>query len=184
MIAVMPVLLSAAHLRKCSPQGRTRYAPSACAYRWTCQAHPHRPPWQALRFASPPARVLLIQQQRFFTLHTELPSAMESESGIFRLTAFRHIRFFLISADRHLAKVSAHILHPELRHPRLYQAEFSFIYEEFDLYRSLAIPVVWHKCYPIPVNLSLVRSEKLYSVCWILQFGLEEFRIHFNVLIE
>ena len=69
----------------------------------------------------------------------------ESESGIFRLTAFRHIRFFLISVDRHLAKVSAHILYPKLRHPRLYQAEFFFIYEKFDLYRSLAIPVVWHR---------------------------------------
>ena len=31
----------------------------------------------------------------------------ESESGIFRLTAFRQIRFFLISVDCHLAKVSA-----------------------------------------------------------------------------
>ena len=61
----------------------------------------------------------------------------ESESGIFGFTAFRKIRFFLISVDRHLAKVSAHILYPELRHPRLYQAEFFFIYEEFDLYRSL-----------------------------------------------
>ena len=68
----------------------------------------------------------------------------ESESGIFRLTVFRHIRFFLISVDRHLAKVSAHILYPKLCHPRLYQAEFSFVYEEFDLYRSLTIPVVWH----------------------------------------
>ena len=68
----------------------------------------------------------------------------ESESGIFGFTAFRKIRFFLISVDRHLAKVSAHILYPELRHPRLYQAEFFFIYEEFDLYRSLTIPVVWH----------------------------------------
>ena len=68
----------------------------------------------------------------------------ESESGIFGFTAFRKIRFFLISVDRHLAKVSAHILYPKLRHPRLYQAEFFFIYEEFDLYRSLAIPVVWH----------------------------------------
>ena len=66
----------------------------------------------------------------------------ESESGIFGFTAFRHIRFFLISVDRHLAKVSAHILYPKLRHIRLYQAEFSFIYEKFDLYRSLAIPVV------------------------------------------
>ena len=108
----------------------------------------------------------------------------ESESGLFRLTAFRQIRFFLISVDCHLTKVSAHILYPKLCHPRLYQAEFFFIYEEFDLYRSLAIPVVWHRCYPAPVQLSLVRSEKLYSVCWILQFGLEEFRIHFNVLIE
>ena len=51
--------------------------------------------------------------------------------------AFRHIRFFLISVDRHLAKVSAHILYTKLCHPRLYQAEFSFVYEEFDLYRSL-----------------------------------------------
>lgn len=33
----------------------------------------------------------------------------------------------------------------KLRHPRLYQAEFFFIYEEFDLYRSLAISVIWHK---------------------------------------
>ena len=69
----------------------------------------------------------------------------ESESGIFGFTAFGHIRFFLISVDRHLAKVSAHILYPKLRHIRLYQAEFSFIYEKFDLYRSLAIPVVWHR---------------------------------------
>ena len=67
----------------------------------------------------------------------------ESESGIFRLTVFRQIRICCISVNRHLAKVSAHILYPKLRHPRLYQAEFFFIYEEFDLYRSLAIPVVW-----------------------------------------
>ena len=73
-----------------------------------------------------------------------LRSILKSESGIFRLTAFRHIRFFLISVDRHLAKVSAHILYTKLRHPRLYQAEFFFIYEKFDLYRSLAIPVIWH----------------------------------------
>ncbi len=58
--------------------------------------------------------------------------------------AFRHIRFFLISVDRHLAKVSAHILYTKLRHPRLYQAEFFFIYEEFDLYRSLAISTIRH----------------------------------------
>ena len=58
------------------------------------------------------------------------------------------------------------------------------IRKESDLYRPPAIPVVWHRCYPAPVQLSLVRSEKLYSVCWILQFGLEEFRIHFNVLIK
>ena len=72
----------------------------------------------------------------------------ESESGIFRLTAFRQIRFFLISVDCHLTKVSAHILYPKLCHPRLYQAEFFFIYEEFDLYRSLAISVIWHRCFP------------------------------------
>ena len=72
----------------------------------------------------------------------------ESESGIFRLTVFRHIRFFLISVNRHLAKVSTHILYPKLCHPHLYQAEFFFIYEEFDLYRSLAIPVIWQRYRP------------------------------------
>ena len=45
-------------------------------------------------------------------------------------TAFRQIRFCLMSADCHFAKVSAHILYTKLRHPRLYQAEFSFIYEK------------------------------------------------------
>ena len=44
MVSVMPVPLLAAHPRKCSPQGRTRYVPSACVYRWTCQVHLHRPP--------------------------------------------------------------------------------------------------------------------------------------------
>ena len=44
MISVMPVPLLAAHPRECSPQGRTRYVPSACACRWTCQVLPHRPP--------------------------------------------------------------------------------------------------------------------------------------------
>ena len=63
--------------------------------------------------------------------------------------AFRQIRFFLISVDRHLAKVSAHILYPKLRYSRLYQAEFSFIYEKFDLYRSLAIPIIWHYLDPL-----------------------------------
>ena len=72
----------------------------------------------------------------------------ESESGIFRLTVFRHIRFFLISVDRHFAKVSTHILYPKLRHPRLYQAEFFFIYKELYLYRSFAISVIWHRCFP------------------------------------
>lgn len=72
----------------------------------------------------------------------------ESESGIFRLTVFRHIRFFLISVNRHLAKVSAHILYPKLRHPHLYQAEFFFIYEEFDLYRSFAISVIRQRYRP------------------------------------
>ena len=69
----------------------------------------------------------------------------ESESWIFGFTAFRQIRFCCISVDRHFPKVSAHILYTKLRHPRLYQAEFFFIYEEFDLYRSLTIPVFWHK---------------------------------------
>ena len=44
MISVMPVPLLEAHPRECSPQGRTRYVPSACACRWTCQVHLHRPP--------------------------------------------------------------------------------------------------------------------------------------------
>ena len=44
MISVMPVPLLAAHPQEYSPQGRTRYVPSACAYRWTCQVHLHRPP--------------------------------------------------------------------------------------------------------------------------------------------
>lgn len=48
MISVMPVPLLAAHPRECSPQGRTRYVPSACACRWTCPVHLHRPPSQAL----------------------------------------------------------------------------------------------------------------------------------------
>ena len=76
-------------------------------------------------------------QNRLRSCGAEHHSILKSESRIFRLTAFRHIRFFLISVNRHLAKVSAHILYPKLCHPRLYQAEFSFIYEEFDLYRSL-----------------------------------------------
>ena len=48
MISVMPVPLLAARPRECSPQGRTRYVPSACACRWTCPVHLHRPPSQAL----------------------------------------------------------------------------------------------------------------------------------------
>lgn len=44
MISVMPVPLLAARPRGCSLQDRTRYVPSACACRWTCQVHPHRPP--------------------------------------------------------------------------------------------------------------------------------------------
>ena len=70
----------------------------------------------------------------------------ESESGIFRLTAFRQIRFFLISVDCHLTKVSAHILYPKLCHPRLYQSLLFFIYKELYLYRSFAISVIWHRC--------------------------------------
>ena len=41
MISVMPVPLLAAHPQEYSPQGRTRYVPSVCACRWTCQVHPH-----------------------------------------------------------------------------------------------------------------------------------------------
>ena len=108
----------------------------------------------------------------------------ESESGIFGFTAFRQIRFCCISVDCHLAKVSTHILYPKLRHPRLYQAEFSFIYEKFDLYRSFAIPVVWHRCYSAPVQLSPVCSEILYCVCWRLQFCLEKFWIYLNIRIK
>ena len=44
MTSVMPVPLLAAHPRECSPQGRTRYVPSACACRWTYPVHLHRPP--------------------------------------------------------------------------------------------------------------------------------------------
>ena len=55
---------------------------------------------------------------------------------------FRQIRFFLISVDRHFAKVSAHILYLKLRHPRLYQTEFFFIYEKFDLYWPIPVPIV------------------------------------------
>ena len=65
----------------------------------------------------------------------------ESANYVF-FFAFSFLRS--LSVNCHFAKVSAHILYPKLRHPRLYQAEFSFVYEEFDLYRSLAIPVVGH----------------------------------------
>ena len=116
--------------------------------------YPHRslPFWQAmLVFIHPcnpvgemPQTPEQFQRNRLRSCGAEHHSTLKSESRIFRLTAFRHIRFFLISVDRHFAKVSTHILYPKLRHPRLYQAEFSFIYEEFDLYRSLTIPVVWH----------------------------------------
>ena len=44
MTSVMPVPLLAAHPRECSLQDRTRYVPSACVCRWTCQVLPHRPP--------------------------------------------------------------------------------------------------------------------------------------------
>ena len=89
------------------------------------------------------------QRNRLRSSGSEHHSILKSESGIFRLTAFRQIRFFFISVDRHLAKVSAHILCPKLRHPRLDQAELSFIYEKFDLYRSFAIPVIWHYFDPL-----------------------------------
>lgn len=84
----------------------------------------------------------------------------ESESRFFWLTAFRQIRFCRISVDRHFAKVSAHILYPELRHPRLYQTEFTFIYEKFDLYRSFAISVIWHRYYLTrPMELSFILNK-------------------------
>ena len=65
----------------------------------------------------------------------------ESANYVF-FFAFSFLRS--LSVNCHFAKVSAHILYTKLRHPRLYQAEFSFVYEEFDLYRSLATPVVGH----------------------------------------
>ena len=96
------------------------------------------------------------QRNRLRSCGAEHHSILKSESRIFRLTVFRQIRFFLISVDCHFAKVCAHILYSKLRHPRLYQAEFSFIYEKFDLYRSLAIPVVWHRD-------SSLRLEGVYT---------------------
>ena len=83
------------------------------------------------------------QRNRLRSCGAEHHSISESKSRFFWLTAFRQIRLCRISVDRHFAKVSAHILYTKLRHPRLYQTEFTFIYEKFDLYRSLAIPVVW-----------------------------------------
>ena len=111
------------------------------------------------------------QRNRLRSCGAEHHSTLKSESGIFRLTAFRHIRFFLISVDRHLAKVSAHILYPKLRHPRLYQAEFFFIYEKFDLYRSLAIPVVWHRDSSLLLRIISNQNRSIIDVqfCVLLQ---------------
>ncbi len=79
---------------------------------------------------------------RYLPAELNINLSSESESGIFGFTAFRQIRFFLISVDCHFAKVSAHILYAKLRHIRLYQAESFFIYEKFDLYRPILVPVV------------------------------------------
>lgn len=48
MISVMPVPLLSVHPREYSQQGRIRYVPSVCVYRWTCPVPPHKPPLQAL----------------------------------------------------------------------------------------------------------------------------------------
>ena len=66
-----------------------------------------------------------------------------------QFTEFGQVQFPNVSVDRHFAKVSAHILYTKLRHPRLYQTEFVFIYEEFYLYRSFAISVIWHLSVPL-----------------------------------
>ena len=89
------------------------------------------------------------QRNRLRSCGAEHHSILKSESRIFRFTEFSRVRFFLISVDRHFAKVSAHILYTKLRHPRLYQTEFVFIYEEFYLYRSFAISVIWHLSVPL-----------------------------------
>ena len=153
MISVMPVPLLAAHPRECSPQANpVSTHTGACHSGKQCTAVPtsHYLPtakrtWQAMLVFMHPCNLVgeMPQTPERFQ-RNRLRSILKSESGIFRLTAFRQIRFFLISVDCHLTKVSAHILYPKLCHPRLYQAEFFFIYEEFDLYRSLTIPVVWH----------------------------------------
>lgn len=103
------------------------------------------------------------QRNRLRSCGAEHHSILKSESRIVRFTAFMQIRFFLISVDRHFAKVSAHILYPKLRHPRLYQAEFSFIYEKFDLYRSFAIPVVWHYSTSLRISIPFISSESLWK---------------------
>ena len=97
---------------------------------------------QSAYFTAPQARFNMAARLPCFTAKQKTP-----RRAFFWLTAFRQIRFCRISVDRHFAKVSAHILYTKLRHSRLYQAEFSFIYEKFDLYRSLAILVVWHKTF-------------------------------------
>ena len=48
MMSVMPVPLLLVHPRECSQRGHIRYAPSVCAYRWTCRELPHKLPLQAL----------------------------------------------------------------------------------------------------------------------------------------
>ena len=58
------------------------------------------------------------------------------------------------------------------------------IHKESDLYRPPAISVIWHRCYPAPVQLSLVRSEMLYHIRWIFQFCFEKLGIHRNILVQ
>lgn len=143
-----------------------RYESSAFSCRWTCHALLHRCPWQAMHvwtyivlYANFSVADLLQNLvgkhpkpfNDFFKIgyapaELNINLSSESESGIFRLTAFRQIRFFLISVDCHLTKVSAHILYPKLCHPRLYQSLLFFIYKELYLYRSFAISVIWHRC--------------------------------------
>ena len=113
---------------------------------------------QSAYFTAPQVRFNMAALPPYFTAKQKTP-----RRAFFWLTAFRQIRFCRISVDRHFAKVSAHILYPELRHPRLYQTEFTFIYEEFDLYRSLAIPVVWHYSTSLRISIPFISSESLWK---------------------
>ena len=101
--------------------------------------------WQAMPVFIPPCNLVWempqtserFQRNRLRSCGAEHHSILKNKSGIWGFTEFRQIWFCCISVDCHFAKVSAHILYTKLRHIRLYQAEFFFIYEEFDLYRTL-----------------------------------------------